>query len=486
MRFATVCSGIEAPSVAWSSLGWEPVFFSEIEKFPSRLLRHHYHGIINHGDMNDYKEWPDYGELGLICGGTPCQSFSIAGLRKGMDNPRGNLSLVFLGILLKYRPRWFIWENVPGVLSSSEGRDFGTFVRGLGELGYSLAGRVMDAQYFGVPQRRRRVFIVGYLGKDWRPPLAVLFEPESLRRNPPMCKEKGEDVARPLRAQSQSSYLPDYETYIPGAIGLDEQCNAVLDGFPTLTSSPQGGNQKNVAVYDTHGHDSRIVECEEVSPTVTSRYGTGGGNTPLVLATGQGVAEIAEDLSPTLNCNHEAPIVLQNDRGAYFGQNGAITQEDKTFTLNTVDKQVVAFKVRGGKDTYIKKDGSIWTAGKGILVSEDKAFTIRTVHDQNLQTGSIVRRLTPVECERLQGFPDNYTLVPGIGRYISKHRDEIFHYLMSYHGFSEESARELSKHPDSVRYKALGNSMAVPVVEWIGRRIELMNNVLQEIGDRPL
>ena len=137
-------------------------------------------------------------------------------------------------------------------LKTSLKRDFGTFVRGLSELGYSLAGRVMDAQYFGVPQRRRRVFIVGYLGKDWRPPLAVLFEPESLRRNPPTCKKEGEEIARPLRAQSQSSHCPDYETYIPEAIGLDEQCNAILDGYPTLTSSAQGGNQKNVAVYENH------------------------------------------------------------------------------------------------------------------------------------------------------------------------------------------------------------------------------------------
>ena len=193
MKYLSVCSGIEAATVAWHDLGWKPVGFSEIEPFPSAVLAHHYPTIPNLGDMTRYKEWniehPD-----ILVGGTPCQSFSVAGLRKGLADPRGNLALVYCGILDHFRPQWFVWENVPGVLSSNGGRDFGSFLGALAELGYGFAYRVLDAQFFGVAQRRRRVFVVGYLG-DWRPPAAVLFERESLRRDTAPSREKGERIA---------------------------------------------------------------------------------------------------------------------------------------------------------------------------------------------------------------------------------------------------------------------------------------------------
>lgn len=183
MKYLSVCSGIEAATVAWHDLGWQPVGFSEIEPFPSAVLAHHYPNVTNFGDMTKYKEW-NIGtkRLDLLVGGTPCQSFSVAGLRKGLDDQRGNLALVYCGMLDHFRPTWFVWENVPGVLSSSGGRDFGSFLGALAELGYGFAYRVLDAQFFGVAQRRRRVFVVGYLG-DWRPPAAVLFERESLQRD---------------------------------------------------------------------------------------------------------------------------------------------------------------------------------------------------------------------------------------------------------------------------------------------------------------
>jgi len=197
MNYLSVCSGIEAATVAWHPLGWEPVAFSEIEKFPSAVLAHHYPDIPNLGDMTKYKEW-NYGQsIDLIVGGTPCQSFSVAGLRKGLDDPRGNLALVFLGIIEAIRPRWVVWENVPGVLSSKQGRDFGSFIGALAELGYGWAYRIFDAQYFGVPQRRRRVFVVGHIG-DWRPAATVLFECHSLSGNPPPSREKGKGVAASL------------------------------------------------------------------------------------------------------------------------------------------------------------------------------------------------------------------------------------------------------------------------------------------------
>lgn len=121
MNYLSVCSGIEAATVAWHSLGWNPVAFSEIEKFPSQVLEHHYPAVPNMGDMTKYKEWNINGSIGLLVGGTPCQSFSVAGLRKGLEDPRGNLALTYCGILDRFRPKWLIWENVPGVLSSSGG-----------------------------------------------------------------------------------------------------------------------------------------------------------------------------------------------------------------------------------------------------------------------------------------------------------------------------------------------------------------------------
>jgi DNA (cytosine-5)-methyltransferase 1 len=192
MKYLSVCSGIEAATMAWQPLGWEPVAYAEIDKFPSTVLAHHYPDVPNWGDITKFKEWPD-ADFNVLVGGTPCQSFSVAGLRKGMADPRGNLALTYLAITDRYRPEWVVWENVPGVLSSNKGRDFGSFLGGLGELGYGFSYRVLDAQYFGLAQRRRRVFVVGNLG-DWRRSAAVLFEPESLSRNPAPRRKTREDT----------------------------------------------------------------------------------------------------------------------------------------------------------------------------------------------------------------------------------------------------------------------------------------------------
>src|SRR6056300_444636 len=195
MRYLSVCSGIEAATVAWHHMGWKPVAFSEIEKFPSEVLQHHYPNVANLGDMNKFKEWSVDGTVDLIVGGTPCQSFSVAGLRKGLEDPRGNLALTFCALLNKFRPKWFVWENVPGVLSSNKGRDFSSFISAVAQLGYGFSYRVLDAQNFGVAQRRRRVFVVGHLG-DWKPAAEVLFEPESLSRHIEESRKKRKDTPR--------------------------------------------------------------------------------------------------------------------------------------------------------------------------------------------------------------------------------------------------------------------------------------------------
>ena len=193
VNYLSVCSGIEAATVAWHDMGWKPIGFSEIEKFPSQLLQHHYPHVTNYGDMTKYKEWNINDTVGLLVGGTPCQSFSVAGLRKGLEDPRGNLMLTYLGIADHFKPKWLLWENVPGVLSSNGGEDFACLLKGMAELGYGFAYRVLDAQHFGVPQRRRRVFVVGCFG-DWKSAAKVLFESESLQRDITPSREKRKET----------------------------------------------------------------------------------------------------------------------------------------------------------------------------------------------------------------------------------------------------------------------------------------------------
>ena len=183
MRYLSVCSGIEAVGVALRGMGWECAGLSEIDKACNAVLRYHYPGVTNYGDFTKI-EARDVGSVDVLVGGTPCQDFSVAGLRAGVAGERGNLTLEFLRLAGRLKPRWVVWENVPGVLSIDSGRTFGAVLGALAELGYGIAYRVLDAQWFGVPQRRRRVFVVGYLG-DWRRAAAVLFERESVLGNPP-------------------------------------------------------------------------------------------------------------------------------------------------------------------------------------------------------------------------------------------------------------------------------------------------------------
>lgn len=166
--------------MAWGPLGWKPVAFSEVERFPCAVLAHHYPDVPNLGDMTKIDGRKYRGTVDLLVGGTPCQDFSVAGKRAGLSGERSGLALDFIRLAREITSRWILWENVPGCLSTNGGIDFGYFAQALAECGYHLAYRILDAQFFGVPQCRRRVFLVGYFG-DWRPPVAVLFEPHGLR-----------------------------------------------------------------------------------------------------------------------------------------------------------------------------------------------------------------------------------------------------------------------------------------------------------------
>ena len=478
MNYLSVCSGVEAATAAWHQLGWKPVGFSEIEKFPSAVLQHHYPHVTNYGDMTKYKEWNINESVGLLVGGTPCQSFSVAGLRKGLEDPRGNLALTYVGILDRFRPKWFIWENVPGVLSSNGGRDFGSFLGAVAECGYGFAYRVLDAQYFGVPQRRRRVFVVGCLG-DWESSAKVLFESDCLRRDNPPSREKRERIA---------SYLERGVAY--GGTNGDIS-DTVTSKWHKGSGGPSGdecGLYVAHKVYETHPADSRVKDMGAVCQTVTSRWGTGGGNVPLVQAMairtantnsnghglaieishtldgaqGQAVAySIREDakannfsatplhvtpalqaLRPSVQSHHAQTFIV--DRAAFNqGVNAQyeprIEESDVMSTLVAKGPHAVAqsFNVNARPDE--------------MKLETEVSGTLTSSQNSGLFQNMAVRRLTPVECERLQGFPDNFTNIPWNGK--------------------EES-------PDSHRYKAMGNSMAVPCMRWLGQRIEKVEHGL--------
>lgn len=355
--YGSVCSGIEAASVAWQGLGWRPAFFSEIDAFPRAVLAQRFgcgagagdgagrgNGVPLHGDFTTIEEG-QYEPIDLLVGGTPCQDFSVAGKRAGMDGERGNLTLDYARLAFRLRPDWLAWENVPGVFSLNAGRDFGAviacfagypdgaifeppeggwqnagIVPAAGPDGYGLAWRVLDAQFAGVPQRRRRVFLVGYLG-DWRPAAAVLLERHSLSGHPAPRRQAGQDVAGTLAARAGGGGRPD---------GGD-------------------GRHSQLIAFDLRGREGG-AQFEGPHDTANIRASSG-------------------DSSRSYVAHHYA-----------------------------------------------------------------------------------VRRLTPRECERLQGFPDDWTLVRHNGKPAA----------------------------DGPRYKALGNSMAVPVMRWIGERIALVDALLRD------
>ena len=309
MRYISLFSGIEAATVAAEGLGLVPVAFSEIDPFPSAVLAYHYPNVPNVGDVSKVDWRPYRGKCDLIVGGSPCQSFSIAGKREGLNGASG-LMWEYVRAIREVCPQWIVWENVPGALSSSGGDDFRCLLSALDELGYGLAWRILDAQFFGVPQRRRRVFLVGHFGA--KPPTEILFERESLRG--------------------------DFET----------------------------SRKKREAITERAGR------CSEGASKGIKQ------TTYLCMADDNAHTAIDKDVCGTLKVCGSAPMI------AYDG---------------------------------------------GDMV---------------------VRKLTPMECERLQGFPDDYTKVP----YKGKHSDDC---------------------PDTPRYKALGNSMAVPVMRWIFERLDTVS-----------
>ena len=442
MIYGSVCSGIEAATVAWEPLGWKPSFFSEIEKFPRAVLEHHYPDTPLHGDFTTIKE-NEYEPIDLLVGGTPCQSFSVAGLRKGMDDERGNLALEYLKLAKRLGPRWLVWENVPGVLPSNGGRDFGSFLGALVELGYGWSYRVLDAQYFGVPQRRRRVFVVAYLG-DWRPAAAVLFERESLSRNTPPSRKKGKEFAGDVGEGSFSTSGAGYWR----------------DGIGPLRGREQDSHENVVACLDANY--GRLQGC--------SGQDLNHGHSHLVVHGTQDPCISSKAFALGLNNGQENVLAV---RTANTSANGHGLADNVAHTLDGANGQAVAaFSAGQSKDA-----GSIaYQPEQSPALREGASGTnqVPSLHD-----GIQVRRLTPVECERLQDFPDNYTFIP---RY-AKPRKADLEEMARYCGF--ESVEEYIAYGppgDGPRYKALGNSFAIPPVRWLGKRIDSVNKSIK--GDK--
>ena len=423
MRYYSIFSGVEAATLAWEPLGWEPVVFCEVDEFPSAVLRERWPDVPNLGDITkiDWKKAVKaYGKPDLVVGGSPCQSFSIAGSRTGLDGASG-LMWEYVRCVRDVKPDWVLWENVPGALSSSHGEDFRCLLEALDALGYGLAWRVLDAQFFGVAQRRERVFLVGRLG-DVEGPCEVLFEPESLRWDPPSSREKRKELAAGAGGGAACAGFCAGNTAGAGSIGYQEEVSPTLRG---------GGSGTNM------------------TPTVFQIAGNIIGRKPENGGHQVGIRDPEIDGAFTLTSTDRHAVIaptaktLQARCGKEGGGKGALVQDDLSATLSTSNVQTLFQPVGFAQNT---RDEVRLQGGDGSVsgaLSANPGMKQTTYVAQ----GYTVRRLTPRECERLQGFPDDWTKIP----YRGKPADEC---------------------PDTPRYKAIGNSMAVNVMRWLGVRID--------------
>jgi DNA-cytosine methyltransferase len=648
MRYVSLFAGIEAASQAWHHMGWEPVAFADIDAFPSAVLAHHYPDVPNLGNVEEV-DWNEYrGKAELVVGGSPCQSFSVAGRRLGMDDPRGNLALEFIRAVAEIQPTWFVFENVPGLLSSDEGRDFGIFLGQVAEIGYGFAYRVLDSQFFGVPQRRRRVFVVGHIGNDWRSAASVLFESESLQGHSKESKSQGQEITnyigRSTSSQSESGRgieifrksrraqsETDHETWVEDEVtntlntfdlgdtrttqiigerdnplapkiagNLDTNCGAGKLSHHTAISNhlipeetepiafeqnqrsevretevagpvkaEKGSNNQTFIAQNWDGEDKTgtlttnqtsynptkdnfmaIVEAKnwdgkDKTGTLTTRsmqqfmpdkdnfmavvepqdeskiFDSWGLNknpknvsptlrSSVTYTSGDPIVTEPEifsetnptgktDVSPTLNARQVGstgePILTEKttlhdvDSGKESDVARTLVGDHQSRIADTssvaVEQTVHSFDSTFGANSNVFEDvsptlkvGTNSGAGSPPAISQETiGFDWKNAAQTNFdeknsgapvtaegglavkQTSMAVRRLTPVECERLQGFPDNYTQI-------------------AWKGKAPEDC------PDGPRYKALGNSMAVPVMRWIGEGIQMVDDLVKGLDER--
>lgn len=476
MRYLSLFSGIEAASVAWEPLGWEPVAFCEVDAFPSAVLAHRWPHVPNLGDITKV-DWSDFAKgkrkPDVVVGGSPCQSFSVAGNREGLAGESG-LMFEYIRAVRCVMPRCFVWENVPGAFTSEDGEAFRQLLSEMDALGYGLAWRVLDAQFFGVAQRRERVFLVGCLG-DVKRAARVLFEPDGLRWDTPSSRDKRQELAaRSGRGAAGAGGAVAKTLQVrcgcegggKGAL-IQDDMSATLSTCQTQTvfaptcqiagniigrDPKNGGHQLGVVdpddngaftltTNDLHAVAAPVTQYGDVVGTLTARCdsspcadrGANVATVPVCLGDDNAKAACDVDMCGALKVGGSAPIAA--------------------FVQNTRDE------VR-----YVGGDGSV----AGALAASSGA------KQQNyVQVAYDVRRLMPVECERLQGFPDGHTDLTGADP------DELFERMVR-EDMDEAERKKLrtklrkwcKECPDTPRYKACGNSMAVPVMRWIGERIQ--------------
>lgn len=451
-------SGIEAASQAWHPLGWTCVGVSEIEEFPSAVLAHHHSSVPNLGDVTKITEQDiiALGKIDIVVFGSPCQDLSVAGKGRGFTDDQGNVTrsgLFFTAIQIiewarKHGDcRFALWENVPGAFSSSQGRDFAAVVdamaglegtqrppKGWGNEGCAIGEKAMvewstlDAQWRGVAQRRRRVFVIADFG-DWTSRCPILLESESLRGDTPPSREARKDIAGTIGARTGLS------------IGAqDAACGHLIPEVSCFDKQRLGeyGSSGVASTCSARDYkDATDLVCIALAGNTIGRTPTNGGNGLRYADSGAAytltktdVHAVVYPINMQIAMRHEA---MGDGTGMGIGEDG-----DVAYTLQAAHSHAVAFKIRGGCEG----------GGKGYLGSDELAFTLSTHTDQHLHQGMQVRRLTPVECARLQGFPDTHLDIT----------------------FKNKPAA------DSHKYRALGNSMAVPVMAWIGSRIQLALN----------
>ena len=532
MRYLSLCSGIEAATVAWSSLGWKAAAFAEVESFPSAVLAFHYPDVPNLGDMTKINGKDYRGLVNVLVGGTPCQSFSVAGLRRGLEDERGNLALEFVRLADECDPAFVVWENVPGVLSD-RGNAFGCFCAALcgedapllppggkwSDAGYvlgprrAIAWRILDAQYFGLAQRRRRVFLVACL-RDGADPRKILFEFDGMRRDFAPGRETGTDVAGTLDASfgrsrgagQNPSAITQALTGRLGGGGPDD--NKAQGGFyvagiaPTLRAGGNNTGGDRPVGTDVDTCESLVGYVPEiVSQGIPCKWskGTSGpagdehhnlvantlraeGFDASEDGTGRQNLVVAPPLKGNQYGDHESregllvPMQSPGSVLVFHGSQDPSVSGDVTHPCGRNGGRetcVMAFTERGRKE------------GRTLEAQPDLAYALtnpgsggRTHSRQILDVRPSVRRLTPRECERLQGFPDDYTAIPyrqpfgNLPKPILERSYQRYLRRMARKGKEPFQLDDLIKCADGPRYKALGNSMAVPVMRWIGQRIQ--------------
>lgn len=507
LRYFSGCSGIEAASLAWTPLGWGPVAFCEIDRFPSAVLAHHYPGVPNLGDMTCVDGKAYRGLVDVLVAGTPCQSYSVAGLRQGLADERGSLTLKFVELADAIEPAVaVVWENVPGVLSSKDNA-FGCFLGGLAgsdgplvpagpgrwsNAGYVLgprrtvAWRVLDAQYFGLAQRRRRVYVVA-CPRNGLDPAEILFEFGGMRRDTPPSRETGENIAGTVEAslgrsrgagtspgacvavcQSLTSslgsggpddnkaqagfYISQYGDVAAALTSEGADASPCADRGPTVIAF-HGSQDPDVSGEISHpvGRNQGQETCVALIPEPTAFSGNNTAGTVDIATACRPTHDVATTVSardPSRGADSDCTSThvicysyCTSGAGVWRPEIGPLRARPQDSHENIVTQAAIAFTERGR------------TNGRTLECQEEHAYCQQNPgggrpHSLQIMTKQMrVRRLTPRECERLQGFPDDYTAIVYRGR-------------------------AAEKCPDGHRYKAVGNSMPTKVMRWIGERIE--------------